>query len=105
MILPSDMVGHEVDQHFHSRAVSALDKADKLVHAVRHVDGQIRVDVIVVGYGVGAAGVAFDDMRVVARYAVCRVVGVVGVFDDTGIPDMGETHRLDFLEYRVVDVV
>ena len=105
VILAADVVGHEVDDHAHAGVVCTLYKSLELVNAARYVYGEVGVDVVVVGDGVGAAGMAFDYVRGVARYAVGGVVGVVGVLKHTGIPHVCGSETSDRVKYGGCDVV
>ena len=78
--------------------MGALYELFELAHACGDVLGDVGVDVVVVGDGVGASGAAFDDVGVVAGDAVAGVVGVVGVLDDAGVPDVGDAERAYMVE-------
>ena len=105
MVLARHMVGHEVDYHFQARAVRALHQRLEFFHAAGYVHGKVGVDIVVVGYGIGASGMAFYHMRVVARYAVAGIVGVVGMLYHARIPYVRGAEVGDIGEYGVGDVV
>ncbi len=105
MVLAGDVIGHEVDYHLEPGAVGAGHQPLKLGHAGGHVDGQVGVDVVVVGDGVGAAGLALDDVGIVARYAVGGVVGGMGVLYHAGVPDVGGAELAYIAQYGGVDAV
>ena len=58
-------VWHEVDDYFHPFGMGALHELAEFVHAVRHVDGHVGVDVVVVADGVGRACLAFHHSRII----------------------------------------
>ena len=61
LVLARHMVRHEVDEHLQSGAVGACDQCLKLGHTLRLIHRQVRVHVVVVGDGIGTAGLALDD--------------------------------------------
>ena len=50
------------------------------------IDSKIRVDVVVIGDGIGTSGATFYNIRVVLRYTISGIVGIVRMLDDSGIP-------------------
>ena len=76
VVLACHVVGHEVDDHFQSRLVRALQQSLKFSHAVGDVGSQVGVDVVIVLDGVGRAGPALYDSRVVGPDAVSLIVGL-----------------------------
>ncbi len=93
-VLACHMVGHEVNDNFHTLFVGALHQVVEFIEPLVDIHRQVRVDVVVVGDGVRAAGVPLYHMRVVAPDAVCGVVGVVRVFDYAGVPYMCDAEVL-----------
>ena len=85
------MIGHKVDNHLESLAVTAGNEVFEFGHARRHIFGEIRVNVVIVSYGIRAAGMSFDHVGVITYDAISGVVGVVGVLYDAGIPYMGDS--------------
>ncbi len=86
MVLTCHMVWHKVDNHFKPGLMRALHKCLKLGHTLRHIDSQIRVDVVIITDSIGATGLAFHDMRILAPYSERGIVGVVGMLYHAGIP-------------------
>ena len=87
-VFAGDVIGYEVDYHLEACAVSACDKLLEFVNTPVDVNGQVGVDVIIVGDGVRAAGFTLDNMRIMAWNAVLGIVGCMSVLDNTGIPYM-----------------
>ena len=80
------MIGHEVDDDAQAVAVCAVDQVLKLLHPARHILGQVGVDVVVVFYGVGRAGLALDDGGMVRPDVVASVIRLCGVLNEAGVP-------------------
>ena len=98
------MVGHEVDEHFHALGMDAVDHRFEFFAALGRIVGVIGRDVEVVADGVRTAGHAFEQIGVVGRFADVRIIGGRGLLEDTGDPDVGETHGLEFAEGGVIEV-
>ena len=105
VILTCHMVGHEVDDDLQSRLMTTLHQLLKLLHTLCDVDGQVGVDVVVVGDGIGRAGLSLHDGRMVARNAVGRIVCLRSVAYDAGIPNMTHAHGTESFQYRGREVV
>ena len=91
-VVGGDVVGDVVDQQAESRDVGALDEGVEFFHAAGGVGGEVGVDVVPVGDGVGGAGVAFDE-------------GFAGrMARDAGVPDVVNAQRLEVREFRTVPV-
>ncbi len=86
IVLAAYMIGHEVDNHLKTGLVAALYQGLEFFHSLGHIHGKVGVYVVVVGYGIRATGFSFYYVPVVTRYAICRIVGVVAMFNHTGIP-------------------
>ena len=95
MVAAGHVVGHEVDDHLQSCIVGALHQLGELLHAVRHGGRQVGVHIVVVLDGIGRTCLALDCCLVVGADAEVTVVGLRGMLDDTGIPDVGGTQLLD----------
>ncbi len=98
-VLSCHMVGDEIDYHFQAGAVCAFYQCFEFGHAVGYVFSQIRIDIVVIGDCVRTSGMAFDYMRIIFWNAERCVVGVVRMFDYTGVPDVCGPEVFDFLEY------
>ena len=105
VVLTRNMVGHKVDNHAHASLVCALHQLLKLVAAVGHIDGKVGVNIVIVSYGIGRARIAFHHVRVARRDAVGAVIGLGGMFDDSGIPQVGHSELANRSQHFVVDVV
>ena len=66
--------------------MSACYQLFELLHTPVYVDRNVRIYVVIVLDGIRRAGMSFYDVRVVAAYTVAGIVGVMGVFDDSGVP-------------------
>ena len=99
------MVGHKVDNHFKPGLMRALHKRFKLGHALRHIDSQIRVDVVIITDSIRAARLAFHDMRILAPYAKRGIVGIVGMLYHAGIPYVRGSQILYSLKNGRINVV
>ena len=88
MVLASHVVWHEVDYHFKAGFVSAVHESLKFLHSVGYAHRQIRVNVVIILYGIWRTGAAFDDIWIVRTYAESRIVGLGGMFNNACIPHM-----------------
>ena len=52
LVLTGHMVGHKVDDDLHAGFMGALHQLLKLRHALVYVNGQVRVDIVVVSDGI-----------------------------------------------------
>ena len=104
-ILPRHVVRHEVDDHFQPRLVRAAHEVLKLLHAVRHVGGEVGVDVVIVLDGVGRARAAFHHGGVVGADAVGLVAGLGGVLEQAREPHVREAEVCNALQLRRREVV
>ncbi len=105
MVAARHVVGHEVDDHLHPLVVDAGHESLELLHAVLYVGGQIGIDVVVVLYGVGRSGLAFDHVWIVAAYAVTVPVGLLGVLYHAREPDVRHSKLLYAFDDVVVYIV
>ncbi len=104
-ILARYVVGDKVDYHLHACVVSAVDKGLELLDALVDVYSDVGVDVVVVFYRIGRACASLHYMGIVAVYAVAAVIGLVGVLDYSGIPDVGHTEPFYAFEGFFCDIV
>ena len=99
MVLAAHVIGYKVDNHFQSCLVRSLYKAVEFQHALRDIDSQIGVDVIVILYGIWAPGTAFYDCRMIACDAVWRLVRLGGVLYQSCKPYMRVAVGLDATQH------
>ena len=99
------MVGHEVDNDLHAGLMGALHQLLELLHALLHVDSQVRVHVVVVGDGIGRTSLTLHHSGVLAGNAVGRVVGLRGVTDNARIPHMTVARLRQLLQHLRREVV
>ena len=69
LILSCDMVWNKIYYDFQSHFMRPLYKNLKFFHAFGYIFGQIRVYVIIIGYGIRRAGVALYDGRMLVGNA------------------------------------
>ena len=105
LILSSDMVRHKVDDDFHPSEMRAADKLLKLTHAIGHVNGKVRIDVIIVYDSVWRTCFALDHRSMLPWYAILCVVCRRGMSQQACIPDMGKAHLMDFPQAHGVEIV
>ena len=70
----------------------------ELLHALGDADGEVGVDIVVVGDGIGGACPTLHDGGVLTGNTVGAVVGLGGVADDARVPDMAHAHLPDLLQ-------
>ena len=86
LVAACHVVGHEVDYHPEPRLVGAFHQGVELLHAPCRVVGQVARHAVVVRYGVGRAGHALQDVRILAHHAVGRPVGGRRLLQQASIP-------------------
>ena len=104
-VLAGHVVRHEVDDDLQSCLVGTPHQCTKLLHAARHVFGQVGVDVVIVGDGVGRPCASLHDRRVLAGNGVGRVIGGGGVADDSCVPNMRNAQAAHLAQHLGIDVV
>ena len=75
LILACHMIGNEVDHDLQPCLVATLHESLELLHAVRHIHSKVGVYVVIVGDGIGRASPSLHYERVLAGYAIGRIVG------------------------------
>ena len=55
------MVGNEVRNDFHPGRMRPIHKSIEFRHAFFRAVGKVRVDIVVVAYGIGRSGIALDE--------------------------------------------
>ena len=90
-VIPSHMVGDEIEDHFQAGRVGPLHQGLELIHPFRLYISEIRIDIIIVRDGVGRAGVTLGE----------GLAG--GVAEDACIPDMGHSEGFEIGERGGVD--
>ena len=95
IILTGHVIGHKVHDETQSGLVCAAHEGFKFSHAVFGTYSQVGVDVVIVFDGIGRTGTAFDDVGIVAAYAIGRIVRLGGVFKQARVPNMGEAVVVD----------
>ncbi len=76
-ILARHVVGDKINYHLHSGVMRTLYQRLEFLHALLDIDGYVRINVVIILYGIRRSGFAFDHMRIVAVYAVLAVVRLV----------------------------
>ena len=90
-----DMIRHDVDNDFHPVRMRTLDQCLEFLEAPGRIDGQVRIDAVVILDRVGRARAALYDVGVVVADAEFRVVANNGVMRYAGEPDMGRAEFPD----------
>ena len=52
MIASCGVIGHKVDYHIHTGIMRACHECLKLIHSLVDIDSDVRVDVIIILYGI-----------------------------------------------------
>lgn len=99
------MIRHKVDDDLHSRQMGTINKLLKLHHTIRHIDGDIWVNVVIIGDGIRRSRLTLDHARMLTRNTVLRIVGRSSVTDDTCKPHMRKTHIMDLTQAHDIEVV
>ena len=97
------MVGHEVDDNLQPRVMSASHQGLELGNTVGDILGQVGVDVIIIRDGIGAAGMSLDNMFVVTGDTIGRIIRIVSMFYNPGIPYMCGTEVANRAQYSGID--
>ena len=105
VVFAGHVVGHKVDDDLHVGLMGALHQGLEFGHTAGHVDGQVGVDVVIIGDGIGRTGLAFRHRGVLPGNAVAGIVGGGGVTDDASVPDMGESHAPDAAQTHRIEIV
>ena len=105
MIFARYMVRHKVNDDLHSGQMRTINKLLKLHHSVRHIDGYIRINVVIIRDGIRRACLTLDYTRMLARNAILRVVGCCSMPDNTRIPHMRKTHIVDLTQAHYIEIV
>ena len=92
VILTSHMVGHEVDNYLQACIMGTLNQLFKLLHALLYIDGQVWVNVVVVGDGIWRTCLTFHHSGMLAWNAKLAIVGLSSMADNSGIPHMAYSH-------------
>ena len=69
-----------------------------------HIDGEVRVDIIIVGNGIRRACLTLHHTRMLRRKAVVGIVGLSGMTDDSRLPHMRHTKLLDSLQTILINI-
>ena len=88
VVLTCHVVGHKVDNHLQVSLVGSHNEVLKLLHAFRHLRGEVGIDVVVVLDGIRTSCDTLHNGRVVALDAILRVIALGGMLDETCVPDV-----------------
>ena len=105
VVLTGHMVGNKVNDHLHASLMDALHQLLKLTHALLDINGQVRINVIVIGNGIGRAGLTLHNGRMVGRNAVASVIGKRSMTNDSRQPKMTDAHLPYLLQHGGCQVV
>ena len=98
IVFPGQMVWDKIYYNLKPRIMSAQQKLLKLRHSVGNRICQIWIYIIIVLNGIRGAGLTLNYRRVVFTDTVFLERGFCSVFNDTCIPDMGYTQRMQVLK-------
>ena len=71
----------------------------EFLHTVRHIDSYIRINIIVILYGIGRSGLSFHNVRIVGPDAERRIVRFLSMLDDARQPHVGRAKIPDLAEH------
>ena len=93
MILAGYMIGYEINDHLQSCLMCTLHKLLKFLHTSININGQVRINVVVVGNGIRRTGLALNNGSMLAGNTILGIVRLRGMTDNARIPHMTDTHR------------
>ena len=105
VVLPSHMIGDEINNHFHAYIVRSFHQSFKLVHTLRHLHGKVGVDIIIVGNSVWRTSLSLHNGWMLLRDAVGRIIGCRCMANNAREPHMREPHVVNTIEHVRGDVV
>ena len=105
LILPCNVVRHKVDHHFHIVRVCATNKRLKFFHPTLDIDRQIGIDIVVIGDGIGRPCPTLHHLRMLARNAESRVIGLCGMANDARQPKVRCAEAADATKRGGIEVV
>ena len=105
LILPRNVVRHEVDHHFHIVRVCATDQRLKFFHPTFDFDRQIGIDIVIISNGIGRSCPTLHHLRMLARNAESRVIGLCGVANNARQPNVRRAETADATKRGGIEVV
>ena len=103
MILACNVIRHKVDYHLHANLVGSCHQPLELANAILHPDGDVGIDIVIVGNGIGRASISLHDIRVAAGDAT--VLSLKRMPYHTCVPHMSDAHVANLVEHRRGDIV
>ena len=98
MVLACHVVGNEVDDHLHTCFMGPLHQGFKFSHTMRHLIGQVRINIVIILDGIGRTSLTFHHGPMIALDTVGCIVCLGGMFNHSCVPHVGDSHLFDFGE-------
>ncbi len=98
MVLAGRVVGYEINEHLHPGIMYTLHAVFKLLHTAFGVDGDSRVNIVIILNCIRRAGLPLDHIRIVGGYSPSGEIRFSGVFDDSSEPDTVDAHFLQRIQ-------
>ena len=89
-VLSGHMIRNEVDDHFQSCLMRAAHEIFKFLHAVRHVGGQVGINVVIVLDGIRRSGTSFHHGGMVGFDTIFLIVCLRGMLQQPRKPYVGK---------------
>ena len=105
VVLSCHMIGDEINNHLHACLVRTLHQSLELVHTLRHLHGKVGVDIIIIGNSVWRPSLPLDNVWMLARDAVGRIIGCRCMTNNAREPHMRKPHVVNTSEHGRGDVV
>ena len=99
------MVWHEIDYHIQACIMSTCHESLELRHTVLDIHCQVRVNIIVILYGIWRTGLTLHHMGVVGCDPFGTIIGFGGMLYHPGVPHMGNTELLDLSKHGIGYVI
>ena len=87
-ILASYVVGHKVDDHLQTGLMRSRHQSFELLHSIGHLVGQIRINIIVVLYGIRRSSLSLHDRRMVFTNAILGVICFCRMLNHACVPNV-----------------
>ena len=103
-IVARHMVRHKVHHHLQARTVSPVHQSLKLSHAPLRPRSQVRINVIVILNRIRRTRATLNHSTVIALNAQLRIVRLSGMLQQTSVPDVAHTKRLQLTQRQHSEV-
>jgi hypothetical protein len=105
MVLPCHVIWNKINNSFQIVLMRPFQKLLKLLHAVRNIHRQVRVDVIVIFDRIRGAGNSFNDQWMVGSDAVLAVIAQRRMFQDARVPHVCDAEIFQCREGSIINVI